>query len=637
MEDKSRQAPHADEFQQRLKSLGYLDNPLEKFFIGGAHGPAGVFVANLKIALKVGVLGGVFLGMATAAGMVLLAPETLPRAGELFKLAAYFSIIYSGFFTALELVICLAVTLLGRTFRRLFTRTGMIALYSAAFAGLSVLLYGTLWWWAQGSNARLLSLESAWAFLVVVIVAGAAAFLTRVGVGSLLALLGGADLGARGKGRATKLYVLILVTGLIIFTGYRLATSVTPPEKPAPYDKRPSDLSVTLVAIDGASLSFFEHLSASGDLPVLSTLAAGGYVAALGEPRVLVNPAIWTSVATGVTPAKHGVTAFSGQQIPGLGLYVTETTGFGLYDALLRALPVVGLSRRAPLERRSLAFPALWDIIATKGELSGVVNWWGSWPAANFHGFLVTDRMYPKLQVAHLRGEAAGFEREIYPEALFRKLEGYELDGVKLSEEPMRAAEDIDRFAVTALLSGLEDYDSITLSAVYLPGLDIYTNSLEDKSAEAAASLAERARTVAGAGEYWRFLDSLLAPVVSAAGPSHVVVVVGDPGMLKGPARRTGRRAERGFVIFSGGPAAVGRGDGELQVVDIAPALLYLLGFPVSEEMDGRVPEEVFSAEFQANRPPETIETYGRVRITPGSFYSVDSQLVERLRSLGYL
>ncbi len=625
----------AGEFRDRLRSLGYLDNPLDKFFIGRTHGRIGVFAANLTIALKVGILGGVFLGVVTMIAFSLLAPEA-PTGTDLAKLAAYFSLIFAVLFTALELAIGLAVSALGRTFRRLFTRTEMIALYSAVFAGLAVLLYGTLWWWGQAAETSVFSAASLAAFLVIAAAAAVTAFLTRRGVTSLLALLGGADLGARGKGRATRIYVAVLVIGLALFAGFRLATAETAPITPSDFEKEETGLSVTLVAVDGASFEFFEHLVAKGAVENLSAMREGGFLAPLRPPTLHVNPSVWTTVATGVTPHKHGVTAYSGQEIAGLGLYLRERAGFGLYDAFLKVLPAVGLSRRAPLGRASASFPHLWDIAALKGELSGVVNWWGTWPADNFHGYLVSDRMYPKLQVAAVNGDQARFEREVYPERLFNELKDYPLDAVKVSEGTQRSAADIDRFAVAALLTGGTGYSRVALSAVYLPGLDIYAKSLAEALAE-DASLSAQAQIVAEIEEYWRYLDSLLEPLAERRSAKDVFVIAADPGMLKGRERKGGGRTERGFVLLAGGPVKKQASGDPVALADIAPTVLYLLGFPASAEMDGRVFEGCLHREFVDAHPARTIETYGRVKAAAVGPYSVDGELIERLRALGYL
>ena len=627
--------PSGDEFRRRLKDLGYLENPLERFFIGGSR-RGGVVLANLKIALKVGILGGVFLGVVTAIGFALLAPGTFASLAAAAKLALYFSVVFTVLFTALELVIGIVATVLGRTFRHLFTRTQMIALYSGVFAGLVVVVYGTLWWWALAGEGRLFSSRSLIAFVVIAGLAAGISLLTRLAVSALLAVLGGADLAARGKGRATKLYFAVLVAAVAVFVGLRLLTAREVPVAPSAFEKTDSHLSVTLIAVDGADFDFFKLCASSGECPNLAALVKKGCSAPLEGVGLRVNPALWTSVATGVAPAKHGVTAFGGQEIPGLGLYVNDRVGFGLYDALLSALPAVGLSRRAALRRSSAAYPAVWDIIAKKGDISGVVNWWGTWPADDFHGFLVTDRMYAKLQVAKATGKPPVFEREIFPPTLFDRLADYPLTDAKVTDDAFDVAEDIDRFAVTAALTGSFDYDRIALAAVYLPGLDIYENSLYSCVA-AAAPLARSVAVFQGVGEYWRYLDGLLEPLVERADPAHVVVFVADPGMPKPYKWYQSGAAERGFVIVAGGPARRIDSPVAVRAVDIAPAVLYLLGFPVSKEMDGRVPAEVLDASFVAAHPPVTVDTFGRVSAKSEAKYSVDSELVDRLRSLGYL
>ncbi len=556
--DSHGQSPRDDEFLRRLKDLGYLGNPLEKFFIGGTRGRTGVLVANLKIAAKVGVLGGVFLGVVTAAGLALLSPEVFPTLAAAATLALYFSLVFTVLFTALQLVIGLVVTLLGRVARTLFTRTEMIALYSGVFAALVVLVYGTLWWWTGPARSGGSSARAAAAFVVIAALAAGIGLLTRLAVRALLALLGGADLTARGKGRATRLYFAVLVFGILFFVGWHAATTRPVPMEASAFDARPAGLSVTLVAIDGAGIDAFEYVTARGIAPNLSRLAGSGWVARLEEPALHVNPAVWTTVATGVGPGKHGVTSYSAQEIPGLGFYIKDRVGFGLYDAMLAALPAVGLSERAPLERRGVSFPALWDILAAKGDLSGVVNWWGTWPAATFHGFLVTDRMYPKLQVAKATGEPPLFESEVYPPVLFDALASYPATGAKISDDPRAAAEDMDRFAAKALAAGAAEYPSTSLDALYLPGLDVYENALYSRVAP-GWNVADAARVADGLEDYWRFLDELLAPVAASADASHVVIVVADPGMLKPAERASEGRTARGFVIISGGPSRAAR------------------------------------------------------------------------------
>ena len=89
--DKTHPGSARTSFSAGSRTCGYLENPLDKFFIGGSHGRTGVLVANLKIAAKVGVLGGVFLGVVTALGLAAPVAGDVPHLRPpLAKLALYF-------------------------------------------------------------------------------------------------------------------------------------------------------------------------------------------------------------------------------------------------------------------------------------------------------------------------------------------------------------------------------------------------------------------------------------------------------------------------------------------------------------------------------------------------------------------
>jgi hypothetical protein len=70
------------------------------------------------------------------------------------------------------------------------------------------------------------------------------------------------------------------------------------------------------------------------------------------------------------------------------------------------------------------------------------------------------------------------------------------------------------------------------------------------------------------------------------------------------------------------------------------PLLLYLKGFPVAEDFDGRLPTQALQPGLLASSPPRRIASYGR-RGREGQHVEgsseVDAQMLERLRALGYL
>jgi hypothetical protein len=70
---------------------------------------------------------------------------------------------------------------------------------------------------------------------------------------------------------------------------------------------------------------------------------------------------------------------------------------------------------------------------------------------------------------------------------------------------------------------------------------------------------------------------------------------------------------------------------------DVAPTVLHLLGLPVSQELSGRVLEATLAAEFRHAHPVRWVTAYGtRPRSGPAES-AFDSEVLEELRSLGYV
>ena len=75
------------------------------------------------------------------------------------------------------------------------------------------------------------------------------------------------------------------------------------------------------------------------------------------------------------------------------------------------------------------------------------------------------------------------------------------------------------------------------------------------------------------------------------------------------------------------------------EIIDLAPTILYLLGVPLLEDMDGRILNEVFKDDFlEANTPAYQGER-DDAKGNQDDAYSIDEaeKIHERLRGLGYL
>ncbi len=205
------------------------------------------------------------------------------------------------------------------------------------------------------------------------------------------------------------------------------ATACTP-ERDAIHVRHP----VVVVGVDGAEWRLINRLWGEGRLPNLRSLADRGVTAPI-ETFHRESPVIWTSIATGVYPEVHGISGFR----------VRTENG---------DRPVTSTLRRVP---------AIWNMVSATGLRVAVLGWWGSWPAEEVNGVVVSDRARRDL------------ERGVSPsefEARFK-----ELADAALSEphtfggNPVIAAND-QVLARTAVALAADGFD---LLLVYFRGVDI--------------------------------------------------------------------------------------------------------------------------------------------------------------------
>ncbi|HEX3111269.1 MAG TPA: alkaline phosphatase family protein, partial [Thermoanaerobaculia bacterium] len=107
---------------------------------------------------------------------------------------------------------------------------------------------------------------------------------------------------------------------------------------------------VAIFAIDGADWELLSELSDDGNIPNLKALSKGGVTGSVQTIQPTVSPMLWTTVATGLPPDRHGVLDF------------------------------IDHNRNAPVDAYTRRAPALWDIAEAFGRHSMVVNWWTAWP-----------------------------------------------------------------------------------------------------------------------------------------------------------------------------------------------------------------------------------------------------------------
>jgi len=94
-----------------------------------------------------------------------------------------------------------------------------------------------------------------------------------------------------------------------------------------------------------------------------------------------------------------------------------------------------------------------------------------------------------------------------------------------------------------------------------------------------------------------------------------------------------------GIFFLRGDPVRAGATVEGATVMDIAPTVLYLMGQPVPDDMDGRILSEALEESYVADRAPTTTEAPVGEPVASATGYSEKDEAIigDRLRGLGYI
>lgn len=601
-----------DDVRAELRRLGYLDSGLERFVLGGAA-PAAPLRACLATAARVGLVGGLLSASALLLAAVSLDRRLLSEPRDLLVLAVYLALLLTLLVGAVAFLGGLLAIWLERRLGRA-PHPGL-ARHVGLAVGLLAIVYVAFWWRSHAQDAALVAQLAALALgLFMSLALGRFASLGAVAV--LSAAGRPQDLPQAGEARRHFLPLLALA-GLVVAATVATASWLAErgPEA-ADFAVVPTGLRVRVLGVDGLEARMAARLMAEGELPRLRSLVARGAHARLQSEPERVPAIVWTTVATGRGPEAHGIQSTGARRLAGMSTPVPGAQG-RLLETLGTATDLLRLTRPAPPSAVLRGAKTFWNVASEKGLRVGVVNWWATWPADAVNGYVVSDRAPFKLE----KGGPA--EREVHPAEDFERLRAL------LPLDEADRARRLDRFAARAALA-LRGARPPDLEAVYLPGLDLAT--MQQLDGAAAADLATLDARLQAVRAHYAFVDGLLGEFVDSLAPGEVLVLVGDPGRL---ARQAPGGAE-GLLVLAG-EAVEARELGLVTERDLAPTLLYLVGLPRSRELGGRVLDAAVAASFRAAHPPREVATYGRRTHAGPRESGFDAQMLEELRSLGYI
>ncbi len=347
-----RDRPTLDEARARLRELGYLDAGVDRLLFRPVfEGRGGAFLTAVVIGALAAALSAVAAVEAAEPGF----------GGSPASIAALFL----HLFAADLLPAALLAVILSWFAERV--RTPGIA---ATIAGMvSALIVFALWIGGTYSLGRTLSART----LLWVVPIGVAALFLAAAVRLGFLALAFARAGMLPRRMLRRVFAAAAAAGLLVAI-LLLFSRHEPPAAPAPQPSPRAALGV-VIAVDGLDL---DGSGKGGPAAALLSGGASGWWPA--EP--VSPPEIWTTLATGDFPDRHGVRALTRVRPLGAALALRPPWGTSWY---LRHLgPALRLVSNAPVshvDRRRLDF---WEVSASAGLPSLSVGWWaaGPWPGA---------------------------------------------------------------------------------------------------------------------------------------------------------------------------------------------------------------------------------------------------------------
>jgi len=424
--------------------------------------------------------------------------------------------------------------------------------------------------------------------------------------------------------RSIGLFVALSLASVYALGERREAYQPRPESTPLPsLVERAEGPALFVVGIEGATLDAILPLVQEGQLPFLRQIIEGGVHARLEPLSPTLRTALWTSLATGKFPYKHGVlseTTLRLDSFPERPLMTLLPWGLPVPH---RLLPRISSARPDGGSRRALA---LWEIFSKIGLRAGIVSWPSLYPVTESSAFTFSERYF-----AGNFSAVAALPPELAERGILFQIGQNELGAEVLaafSEAPSEVlgalAGDVWRESLAQFL--LEQRQESKRFFILLPGLgEVSARYLGGFSAfEFDGIRNERRRTAAQfVTAYYRHLDSYLAGLWARETGPKLLAVVSPFGAQRPEGWRriwfamTGRSDEGTFS-----PAADGvlflLGDGVQQghflerasILDVVPTLLYATGLPIGRDLDGEVLVDAFSGAFLAQTPLNFLPSY---------------------------
>lgn len=399
-----------------------------------------------------------------------------------------------------------------------------------------------------------------------------------------------------------------------------------------------------LVGWDAADWKIIHGLMDAGHMPTTRRLVETGVMGNMATLSPVLSPMLWTSIATGKRPFKHGIYGF------------TEPTPDGK-----SVQPMTNVSRKCK---------AIWNILNQNDKQSIVVGWWPSHPVEPINGVMVSDYYHksPKRP-----GEPWPLmPSTVHPNRCFDELAQLRVHPQELQPEHVLPfipdAKEVDQetdprmsacmrtfsecTTIHAAATHLMETEPWDFMAVYYDAIDHFCHGFmkyhppqRDHVPDQDFKLYKHVVTAA-----YMYHDMMLTRLLELAGDDTTVILMSDHGfhpdhlrptlLPAEPAGPAHEHRDYGIFVINGPGIRKDHIVHGVSLLDITPTILTLYGLPVGEDMDGQPLVDV----FEESPPIETIPSWEAVSGEDGQHpadFRLDpvesKEALEQLIALGYI
>ena len=339
----------------------------------------------------------------------------------------------------------------------------------------------------------------------------------------------------------------------------------------------------------------------AGLMPSLEKLINGGVMGNLATLDPPLSPTLWTSIATGMRPYKHGILGFSEPDPSGSGIRPSYIT-----------------SRKVK---------AIWNILMQNDFKPHQVGWWPSHPAEPIDGVYISN-LYQQASkpIFEPWDMLPGTIHPPEKEDLFAKMRihpheltathllpfipnGANLDqSDKRNQQLLNSLRKITADAATIHAAGtyILEKEAWDFVGIYYDAIDHYGHGFMKFNPPKIESVAQKDydmwQNVVTAG--YQYHDMMLGRLMELAGKEATIILVSDhgfhPGALrpksipKEPAGPAHEHSPYGIVVMNGPGIKKDETIYGASLIDITPTILNMFGLPIGKDMDGKIMASAF-------------------------------------------